>query len=158
MLLSPQKELFVEEYLKDGDPIGAAIRSGCNADNVQVIAAEWLADWRVVTRLAEYHYAHTLVSGICDSWLRQQLVTIATRCMAPQPVLVRVEGTYEQARSEQGEGLWAFDSTGATAALEMIGRHIGFFARHNQQQYPAPATPDYVQSPADRTPDESALI
>lgn len=144
MLLSPQKERFIEEYLQHGDAIKAAIASGCDADNVQVIAEQWLADPRVVAAISGYQYARTVMTGFSEQWVREQLTTIIERCMAPRPVVrVQADGTLQQALDETGEGVWSFDSTGAVAALELLGKHIGFFGRHNQQLHPAPITPDY---------------
>lgn len=142
MLLSPQKEQFIAEYLLDGDAIRAANICAGNPGNVHVLAAQWLVDPQVVARLADHHHAQAAAAGINHRWLRDQLVTIVERCMSPQPVLVRGAGPAEQARSEQGEGIWTFDSVGATKALELLGQHIGFFARHSLQQDPRPyATP-----------------
>lgn len=136
MLLSPQKEQFIDEFLLDGDAIAAALRCGCDADTVQTVAAQWLADPRIVTRIADHHYARAAAAGINDRWLRDQLLTIVERCMRPQPVLVGEQDSTTQLRNEQGAGVWAFDSMSATKALELLGQHIGFFARHSLQQDP----------------------
>ncbi|MDF7810933.1 terminase small subunit [Hymenobacter sp. YC55] len=159
MLLSPQKELFIQEYLQHGDAIKAAVASGCRADNVQVLAEQWLADPRVVAAIAGTQYARTVLSGFCEQWVRQQLTTIIERCMAPRPVVrVQADGTLQQALDETGEGVWSFDSTGAVAALELLGKHIGFFGRHNQQLHPAPITPDY-EAPAEKSaPEQPASL
>jgi hypothetical protein len=143
MPLSPQKEQFVAEYLVDGDAIQAMVRSGCPAGQVLTLAPQWLADPEVIEAIAHRRYARAVTYGISDQWMLTRLLTIVERCMEPRPVMSQTSDGMQQVRSAEGEGVWSFDSVGATAALELLGKHIGFFGRHNQQQYPGPSAPDY---------------
>lgn len=143
MPLSPQKEQFVAQYLLDGDAIQAMVRSGCPAGQVLTLVPQWLADPEVISAITDRQFARSVSYGISDPWMLTRLLTIVERCMEPRPVMKPTANGMEQVRSAEGEGVWGFDSVGATAALELLGKHIGFFGRHNQQQYPGPSAPDY---------------
>jgi len=42
--------------------------------------------------------------------------------------------TMVQETTEDGEGVWTFDSAGANRALENLAKHIGYFELDNRQR------------------------
>lgn len=60
----------------------------------------------------------------------KDLIEIKDRCMQAKPVTFM--GT--QVKDSDGNNLWKFDAKGATKAIELIGKHIGFFLEDNKQK------------------------
>jgi len=64
-------------------------------------------------------------TGITHDHITQDLLEIKTRCMQGEPF-----------RTKDGvaTGVYKFDSGGALKALELIGKHVGYFGVDNDQK------------------------
>lgn len=66
----------------------------------------------------------------------QDLIEIKNRCMQNVPVMYfdKVDKEWKHEGLEEGEPVYKFDSQGATKALDLIGKHIGFYEVDNAQK------------------------
>ena len=112
--LSDKQILFCKEYVLDCDATAAARRAGYknNSANEQGAAIKSLP--AAAKLIAELMEARTRETGINAEWVLKNLRTITEYCMSPK----------------------TFDATGALRALELIGRHIGFFEKDNLTRPP----------------------
>lgn len=71
-----------------------------------------------------------------DLWITEQFKEIYNRCMQRIAVMRfdREARTMVQETTEDGEGVWTFDSAGANRALENLAKHIGYFELDNRQR------------------------
>lgn len=60
-------------------------------------------------------------------WVLSGIKEIAERCMQRVPVMIQVGTHRVQMKDENGEGVWAFDASGANRALELLGKHLKLF-------------------------------
>jgi phage terminase small subunit len=70
--------------------------------------------------------------NITHQQLIEDLTEIKNRCMQAKPVTFMGK----HIKDENGNNLWKFDAKGATKAIELIGRHTGFFLEDNKQKQP----------------------
>jgi phage terminase small subunit len=73
---------------------------------------------------------------IDDLWITEQFKEVYNRCMQRIAVMRfdRETRTLVQETTEDGEGVWTFDSAGANRALENLAKHIGYFELDNRQR------------------------
>ena len=117
--LTARQSRFVEEYLVDGSGRQAAIRAGYSARSAQQIGSNLLRKPKVAEALAA---RRAVVSARCElesGWVLDRLREVAERCLQGVPV---------RDRSGQEVGEWSFNASGATRALELIGKHLGMFS------------------------------
>ena len=122
--LSPQQQRFVDAYLADPamnvkDAMRVAgygegyTRGNCHRmlDNPAINAA--------VQAEMEKRSARTQIT---QDYVLQNAREVVERCMQRAPVLQR-DGT--QVKDDDGRNVWQFDARGATAALTLLGKHVG---------------------------------
>lgn len=139
--LTDKQQRFCEEYLIDLNATQAAIRAGYSEKTAKDIACENLAKPNIHARIAELKAKRSEKLSIDAEWVLRRLVSISDRCMQHEPVMVfsPVDKAMVHKEDEEGNKLYQFDSSGANRATEMIGKHIGFFEKDNEQG-PAPVT------------------
>lgn len=132
-IMTPQKSLFVIEYLKDLNGTQAAIRAKYAKNSARVQASRLLSDDNIKQAIAqqlECRAGRTLATA---DFVINSFKEIAERCMQKKAVMIRDGKTWKQATEEvlhddgtiTEEGVWQFDSNGANRALENLGRHLG---------------------------------
>lgn len=117
--LTVRQARFVEEYLVDGNGTQAAIRAGYSEKSASQLGTKALRMPHVQTAL---EMRRVELAGLCEVdgiWVLQQLRVVAERCLQRAPV---------RDRSGQETGEWTFNVSGATRALELIGKHLGMFS------------------------------
>jgi len=125
--LSDKNEAFCKEYLIDSNGTQAAIRAGYSLKTANEQAARLLAKVSIKERIIELQKERSERLNIDADWVLQRFKDISDRCMTAEPVMIYMDGAWE----ESGE--YKFDSSGANKATEMIGKHIGFFEKDNNQ-------------------------
>lgn len=137
--LTDKQERFCEEYLIDLNATQAAIRAGYSEKTAQEIGSENLSKPMVHARIAELKAERSKKLSIDADWVLRRLVSISDRCMQQEPVMVFSPADKAMVHKEDDEGnkLYEFDSNGANKATELIGKHIGFFEKDNEQGKPA---------------------
>ncbi|MCC3159693.1 terminase small subunit [Hymenobacter sp. 15J16-1T3B] len=135
MALTPKQELFCLEYLKDLNGTQAAIRAGYAKESAQEQASRLLSNAMVAARVHEQMQARAERVQVDADWVLTRLVMVAERCATPGPKLVMTMAGLQQAKDPvTGEGIFEFDAIGANKALELIGKHVGLFEKHNKQK------------------------
>jgi phage terminase small subunit len=117
--LSALQARFVEQYLLDGNATQAAIRAGYSAKSAAALGSRALRMPQVQVALAERQTVAAGQWGLDPIWVLGQLRVVAERCLQGVPV---------RDRSGQETGEWSFNASGATRALELIGKHLGMFS------------------------------
>lgn len=136
MALTPKQERFCEEYLIDLNATQAAIRAGYSEDTAKQIGCENLTKPDLHARIVELQAARSARVQVDGDWVLRRLIEISDKCMQAKRVMVfdPEQRCLVQKTTEEGELLYEFDSIGATKATELIGKHIGFFEKNNQQK------------------------
>ncbi len=141
---------FCEEYLIDLNGTRAAMRAGYteNPNSAAVEASRLLRNVNVracIRSLMDERSKETFVDA-CH--VVEGLKEVFDRCMQAAPVMVfdPIEKQMVQAKDEEGQGIWQFDSTGANRAAELLGKHVGIFEKDNKQKAPPPITAQDLSS------------
>lgn len=137
--LSDKQKRFCEEYIIDLNATQAYLRAGYKSKNENVAnaaAARLLANVKVSAYVKELQAARSARTEISADYVLQGLKEVAERSLQRAPVM---EWDYEakakvQARDDDGNGIWEFDSNGANRAFELLGKHLGIFEKDNKQQ------------------------
>lgn len=136
--LNEKQKLFCEEFLIDLNATQAAIRAGYSKKTARSIAAENLTKPYIQEYIKSLIEERKQKIKYTQEDLLKDLIEVKNRCMQAVPVMRydKEEKGYIQAINEYGEGIWKFDSMGANKALDMLGKHFGFFETDNKQKQP----------------------
>ena len=143
--LTDQQKEFCRFYVASPDfnQTQAAINAGYSEKTAYSIGNRLLKNVEVkkyIERLKKERVERVEISA--DEVLKD-LIEIKERCMQAKPVL----GMFgQQVKDSEGNNIWKFDAKGATKAIELIGKHIGFFLEDNKQKQPKlnPVQNNYV--------------
>lgn len=119
--LTDKQELFCHEYLVDLNATQAAVRAGYSEKTAQEQASRLLSNVMVQCRIAQLKAERNERVQINADYVLRQAVKLHERCM--QEVSPKVNRKGEQITDEFGNPLFVFDSSGASKALEIIGKH-----------------------------------
>jgi len=114
--LPEKEELFCHEYIVDFEAKQALIRSGHDCHNPLAISRRLMELPRIRLRIEELLEIRAKNIGVDAHWVLDSAVKLFNRCMTHEAVLDK-EGN--------AIGVYKFDSRGANAALNTIGKHIG---------------------------------
>ena len=129
--LNEKQKLFCEEYLIDLNATQAAIRAGYSKKTARSIANENLTKPDIQDYIQKLQAGIAKRNKITQDEVLADLIEIKERCMQAAPVL----GMFgQQIQDSEGNNIWKFDAKGATKAIELIGKHIGFFMEDNKQR------------------------
>lgn len=139
--LTNKQKLFCEEYLVDLNATQAAIRAGYSKKTANRIACENLTKLDIQNYIAKLKQNRVERIQITQDEVLADLLEIKGRCMQARPVL----GMFgQQIKDSEGNNIWKFDAKGATKAIELIGKHIGFFLEDNKQKQPIVVSKEYI--------------
>lgn len=134
--LNDKQQLFCEEYLIDLNATQAAIRAGYSEKTAYSIGQRLLSNVEIHARITEMKAKRSEKTNIDAEWVLRRLVSISDRCMQQEAVMLfsPIDKTMVHKEDEDGNKLYQFDSNGANKATELIGKHIGFFEKDNEQK------------------------
>jgi len=140
MTLNEKQKQFCNEYMIDLNATQAAIRAGYSQKTAQEQGARLLSNVMVQEYIQELQKGIAKRNKISQDEVLQDLIEIKNRCMQNVPVMYfdKVEKEWKHEGLEEGEPLYKFDSQGATKALDLIGKHIGFYEVDNAQKMIVP--------------------
>lgn len=121
--LTPQQEMFCQEYIVDYNGTQAAIRAGYSEKTADVQAVRLLRNVKVLSRVRAIQKERLEKLAVTQESVILKLLEIYDRCMQAKPVM---EWDYNE-RKYVETGEYTFDSRGALNALEMIGKHLAMF-------------------------------
>ncbi len=124
--LTPKQRCFVDEYLIDLNATQAAIRAGYKHPDIgRQLLTKTHVSHAIEKAMTERSERLEVTQGEVIGDLRE----IRDRCLQRiRPVMERgINGKFVQAKDENGNLLFDFDSNGATKAVELLGKHIGLF-------------------------------
>lgn len=125
--MTPKQILFCEEYLKDFNATQAAIRAGYSENTAKEIGCENLTKPNIAEYIKERQDKMVEKVQIDAEWVLRRFKEISDRCVQAEPV-----------KDSNGvvTGEYKFDSSGANKATELLAKHVGFFAKDNEQSKP----------------------
>lgn len=136
--LTDMQRRFVEEYVVDLYPMGAAIRAGYAPNSAKQTAYD-------LRHSPEYaHVQDAIAVALAQRSMRTQvdadyvvrnLTEVVDRCMQARPVLVRDGKRWVQA-TQDGKAVWQFDAKGANGALTLLGKHLGMYVDRKEITLP----------------------
>lgn len=142
--LNEQQKEFCRQYIasKDFNQTQAAINAGYSAKTAYSIGNRLLKNVEVQKYIDKLKQKRVQRVEISQDDVLKDLIEIKDRCMQAKPVLFMGM----QVQDDEGNNLWKFDAKGATKALELIGKHIGFFMEDNKQKQPVvtPVQNNYI--------------
>lgn len=118
--LTDKQEMFCKEYIIDFNATQAAIRAGYSENTAGSIASQHLTKLNISERVAELIQERKERVQIDADYVLKQAVKLHERCM--QEVRPLIKGGEHQ-EDENGNKMYVFDSMGAKASLELIGKH-----------------------------------
>ena len=145
--MTPKEQRFCEEYLVDLNATQAAIRSGYSQDSAGAIGWENLKKPYIQEEISALRAKLSAATGLSQEWVLNRFKLISDRCVQAVPVMkfdpiekAMVQETAVDPETGEEVGVYTFDSSGANKATEMIGKHLGFFEKDNEQQKQQPQT------------------
>jgi phage terminase small subunit len=126
--LTAKQKRFVEEYMIDVDATKAAIRAGYKKKAANKVGPRLLTNPHVVAAIQIAAADLSARVGIKQEEMVRDLYEIKERCLQHKQVFDR-NGQPVMVEGPDGtlHALFAYDATGATKALELIGKHIGMW-------------------------------
>lgn len=117
-VLTERQARFVQFVLSAPTIAEAAVRAGYSPRTADSQASQLLKIPKVAQALAVERALRAKKARRDSNWVRDNLVSIAERCMQATPVL-----------NSRGvpTGEYSFDSRGAIRALELVGRDLGMW-------------------------------
>jgi phage terminase small subunit len=133
-----KQERFCLEYLVDLNATAAAKRAGYSEDTAYSIGHELLKKPEILARVQEMKAERSKRVQVDADFIVEGFKEVALRCMQQKPVMKwdHRQKEFVQEQDDQGRDVWQFDSHGANKAFEMLGKHIGFFEKDNEQKSP----------------------
>lgn len=124
-----KRDLFCKEYLLDLNATQAAIRAGYSPKTAYSQGHRLLNNVEVRARIGQLMDERSKRLLVDGDFVIKGLLEVYNRCIQAEPVMVfdYDEKGMVQAKNEEGEGIFTFDSTGANRALELIGKHLKLF-------------------------------
>ena len=131
-ILTDQQKAFCRFYVASSDfnQTQAAVNAGYSEKTAYSIANRLLKNVEVKKYIARLQRERIERVEIKADDILKDLIEIKDRCMQAKPVTFMGS----QVKDKEGNNLWKFDAKGATKAIELIGKHIGFFLEDNKQK------------------------
>ena len=123
-----------DEYMIDLNATQAAIRAGYSKKTAKEQGCQNLTKLNIQEELAKRKEKLSKETGVTLEYVIDGLKEVSQRCLQRKPVIVfnREKKRKEQAVNDNGEGVWAFDSSGANRSFELLGKHLGAFVEKHQ--------------------------
>ena len=119
--LTAKQEAFCLEYLKDLNATQAAVRAGYSAKTANQIGPENLVKLGISEKIAELMEKRNEKINIDAEWVLRKAVELHDRCSQAVAVTDR-EG--KPVKDDEGNPIYAFEHTGVSKALDIIGKHV----------------------------------
>lgn len=116
-------ERFAQEYAKSLKVSQSAIAAGYSEKTAASQGSRLLKNVKVISRVREIQQEMLNQLPVSIHYVIQGYVDIYNRCMQAEPVL---KWDYEE-KAMLPKGDYIFDSKGAMAALDSIGKYLGMF-------------------------------
>lgn len=120
--LTPQQELFCQEYIVDYNGTQAAKRAGYSDKTAAVQASRLLKNAKVLSRVRAIQKERLEKLALTQESVLLNLLEVYDRCMQKKPV---TEWDYETGEYKE-TGTYEFDAKGA---LELLGKHLAMFTQ-----------------------------
>lgn len=153
--LTPKQRLFCQEYLVDLNATQAAIRAGYSAKTAAEQGYDLLRKPQIQEFIQAARTQREQKTKINAEYVLRGAAELFERCMQKVPVMVYDKEAKEYFQATQivhdpdtGEvqerGVWKFDSTGAAAALNILGKHVDIQAFRERHQVELKATLEHL--------------
>lgn len=129
LAITEKQKRFAEEYIIDLNATQAAIRAGYSEKTSMEQGYQLLQKTLVQQYIQQLMDKRSKKTEITAEWVLNSIKEVAERCMQKVPVMYFDKETkmYVQEKTEDGEGVWQFDSSGANKSLENLGKHLKLF-------------------------------
>jgi len=117
-VLTPRQQKFIDEYMISPNATQAAIRAGYSPKDADVQGPRLLGNVRIARVIEERQAVIAAKAAVSQEYVLVNLKDVVARCLQAEPV-------YDKFGHPTGE--FAFDSKGATAALQLLGKYLGIF-------------------------------
>jgi phage terminase small subunit len=127
--LSPKRERFCQEYLKNHNATEAAKNAGYSKNSAYTQGPRLLENAEIRARIAQLEKPIADRLHLDTEWVLRHSKEIVERCMQHVAVMVFDHDKKEmvQDTDEEGKDIWLFDPKGANQALALIAKHVGGF-------------------------------
>ena len=127
--LTDKQDMFCKEYIIDMNATQAAIKAGYSEKTATQTGYENMTKPYIVERIAELNKGRMERVQITADDVLRDLIKIKDKCMQDEPIMVydRVDNDYKQKTDDDENKVYQFNATGATKALELIGKNLVMF-------------------------------
>lgn len=114
-------DIFCREYLIDRNATRSAIEAGYSEKTAAQAGSRLLKNVKIIDRIIELSSERNKRCEIDADYVLTQAVKLHERCMQEVDPVMLPSG---KQKTEQGRPVFKFDSMGAKAALELVGKHV----------------------------------
>lgn len=141
--LKPKEERFCLEYIVDYNQTKAATRAGYAEKSAAKTGCKLMKDPRILASIKKLQKEQADRLCLSSDLVVIKLLELVDICMAAKPVMEWDYSNHE--KSPTGE--YQIDSKGAAKALELLGKHLGMFDKH--EDTPDDTGPVFITGEAD---------
>lgn len=127
--LSPKRERFCQEFIKDHNATQAAIRSGYSVKTAREQGGRLLTIVAVKTRIEQLEKPIAERLQLDAEYVLRGAKTAFERCMQVAPVVAfdPVDKELKEVVDPEGNKVFQFDPKGGAPYLQLIAKHVGGF-------------------------------
>lgn len=135
--LTPKQQRFCEEYLIDLNATQAAIRAGYSEKTAEWIGPQLLTKTHVAAAISARMKSRQERTEITQDFVLRTIKDTVDRCRQAKPVIGR-KGEQVMVETEDGAlaPAFTFNSNSVLRGCELLGKHLGIFAKDNAQKSP----------------------
>jgi phage terminase small subunit len=135
--ITPKQQRFADEWLIDLNSTRAATRAGYSAKTANEQGARLLANISVQEYIAVRMKARQERTEITQDFVLRTIQDTIDRCRQAKPVIGR-KGEQVMVEAEDGALVpaFTFDANSVLRGCELLGKHLGIFAKDNTQKRP----------------------
>ena len=124
--ITRKQEKFIDEYLIDRNGMQAAIRAGFSKKTAKQIGCRLLTKAYIKLEIERRIKKVSEAAEVTAESIVRRLNLIADRCIQEVDPILKANGIYKRDRNT-GKICFDFDATGASRALELLGKTKGMF-------------------------------
>lgn len=122
--LTPKQELFIQYYMISLNATEAALKAGYSKNRAKEIGYQLLHKPTLSAIINDRLQNRATDNGVTADMVLKDLIDLKDKCLGRKPVTVTY---YDMDGNRNDSEKLVFDSSGAKASLELLGKHLKLF-------------------------------